>query len=440
MSERPTTIPEPSTNVHLTLKGPGPEALQRGTIALAIACLAFSAMGVRQGGAPHLMRVYLVSFTFFLTLSLGGLFFVMIHHLTGARWSIVVRRLAEALAMLLPFCLLLFIPILGWLPYIYEWADPHAAAADPLIRAKAAYLNAPFFTLRALMYFGVWIGLATAFYRLSVRQDGEAGYPLAKGADEDVRGPSDHPQFAIRNPQSGGVADGDVRAPGHNMRRLSAPGMLLFAVTLTFASFDWIMSLDAHWYSTIFGVYIFAGAAVAVYAALILAALALGDRLAGAVTIEHYHDLGKLLFAFVVFWAYIAFSQMLLIWMGNIPEETVWYGRRWHPPFWHAVSWLLIIGHFVLPFLFLLPRTVKRTRPLLAVAALGLLLMHLIDLGWLILPTTAGKPSPLRVTDLFLFAGLGCLYIALYIFVLQRHPLVPAGDPRLADSIAFENA
>lgn len=416
----PTNLDTPALG-GVRLTGRGPEALQRGLIALALAALAFSFLGLRGGGASHFMLAYVTSFTFYLTLSLGGLFFVLMHHLTGARWSIVLRRLAESFAMLLPLCLLLFLPVLGWLPHLYRWANPAQVAADPVLQAKAAYLNAPFFILRALLYFAVWIGLAMAFYRRSTRQD------AAATAD-----PEFNPQSAIRNPQS----------LGDSMRRISAPGTLLFAFTITFAAFDWLMTLDARWYSTIFGVYLFAGSAVAIYAVLILTALALNATgyLQGAITVEHYHDLGKLLFAFVVFWAYIAFSQLLLIWMGNIPEETLWYGHRWHPPFWRAVSWLLIFGHFALPFLFLLPRTVKRTRPLLALGAAWMLLMHLVDLGWLVLPTATQDPAPVRITDLFLFAGMGCLYFAMLLFVLQRRPLIPVGDPRLSDSIAFENA
>lgn len=407
MTERGSQIPASSGRMDYRLKGDGSESLQRGLIALAIGCLAFCAVGLSRGSLRHFMLAYLTSVIYYLTVSLGALFFLLLHHLTGARWSIVLRRLAESLAMLFPLLLALFIPILGWLPILYPWANPRVAAADRLIREKAAWLNPPFFGARALLYFGVWIALATLFYRLSLRQD-------RTGA-----------------PGAGGI-----------MRRLSAPGMLLFAVTVTFASFDWIMSLDPHWYSTIFGVYLFAGAAVAIYASLILLALALGaaGQLGRAVTIEHFHDLGKMLFAFIIFWAYIAFSQMMLIWMGNLPEETVWYARRWHPPFWQGVSWLLLAGHFVLPFLFLLPRTVKRFKPLLGLAAAWLLLLHYVDIYWLIMPNDAGPDWPLRATDLFLWIGMGCLVGFVLLAALRRQPLLPIGDPLLAESIAFENS
>lgn len=384
------------------LSGPAPAGVQRTLIALALACLVFGVLGLRRGAMEQFMAAYLVTFLFYLSLSLGALFFVLLHNLTGARWSIVLRRLAESMASLLPLLLLLFLPMLGWLPQLYPWAGK---VTDPVLLKKTAWLNPPLFAIRAIIYFGVWIALATALHRRSLRQDG-----------------------------------GDGLALSESMRRISAPGMLLFAVTITFAAFDWIMSLDAHWYSTILGVYFFAGAAVAIYASLILLALALqaGGWLRGLVTVEHFHDLGKMLFAFVVFWAYIAFSQMMLIWMGNLPEETAWYAQRWHPPFWHGVSWLLLIGHFLLPFLLLLPRTVKRLPPLLALAAAWMLLMHAVDCVWLVFPTLP-RLQPPRPTDLFLFIGIGFLYAAVLIGVLQRRPLVPLGDPRLGDSIAFEN-
>ena len=324
------TAPQPITTTSLKgahLTGPGPAGVQRVLIALALGALVYGALGLRRGSEVQFMAAYLVSFVFYLTLSLGGLFFVLLHHLTGARWSIVLRRLAESLSLMLVLMFLLFLPLLGWLPFLYPWAGK---VTDPVLLQKTAWLNPPLFALRSFVYFGVWIALATALYQRSRRQD--SGDPTAT--------------LAL------------------SMRRLSAPGMLLFAVTITFAAFDWIMSLDAHWYSTVLGVYLFSGTAVAVYAAIVLIALALraAGWLEGFVTVEHFHDLGKLLFAFVIFWAYIAFSQMMLIWYGNLPEETAWYAQRWHPPFWHGVSWLLLVGHFLLPFLFLLPRTVKRAR------------------------------------------------------------------------------
>ena len=231
------------------LGGHRPAAVQRVLLAFAIACFTISLLGVQWSGDGQFVYAYLVAFTFYLTISLGALFFVMLHHLSGARWSIVLRRIAETLAMNLPLMLVLFLPILFWLPRLYEWAPHSKFAPAPEILKKSAFLNPTFFTIRAAIYFVVWIGLAALMYRRSLRQDVTGEPALAE-----------------------------------SLRRWSAPGMLLFALTLTFASFDWIMSLDARWYSTIFGVYIFSGAAVAIMAVLILIAIALGgsDALRGA--------------------------------------------------------------------------------------------------------------------------------------------------------------
>lgn len=402
MNQPPQSIPD------FRLRAPAAAALRLALLALAIAFLVLSCLSLWGGQEVrrHFFYAYLVSFSFYLTITLGALFFVMLHHLTGARWSIVLRRLAEGLMMNLTLMLILFIPILFWIPGIYEWADARVVSGSEVLRHKAVFLNPTFFTIRAFIYFAVWLGLAGLLYRRSLRQD-ETGSP-------------------------------DLI---ESMRRWSAPGMLLFALTLTFASFDWLMSLDPYWYSTIFGVYVFSGAVMAILATLILLALFLSGlgAMGPAITIEHYHDLGKLLFAFIIFWAYIAFSQFMLIWMGNIPEETVWYLDRWKAPGWRAVSWFLLFGQFILPFLFLLPRATKRNRVTLALAALWILFAHYVDLYWLIMPALDKGRVPVRPVDLYLFLGMGFLFLAYYFWRLRARPLAPLRDPHLAESIAFEN-
>jgi hypothetical protein len=224
------------------------------------------------------------------------------------------------------------------------------------------------------------------------------------------------------------------------MQKWSGPAMIVFALTVCFASFDWLMSLDPHWFSTIYGVYFFTGAVVGFLAFVTLASLLL-ERvgvLAGVVTVEHYHDLGKLLFAFVFFWAYIAFSQYLLIWYANIPEETGWYLVRQNGG-WQWVSLLLLFGHFVLPFLGLISRHAKRHRSVLAGWALWMLLMHWIDLYWLVMPSDAPQRVPLPVGEILVFVGIGSLYLSLLIRIASRGSLVPTADPRLDESLAFHN-
>jgi hypothetical protein len=217
--------------------------------------------------------------------------------------------------------------------------------------------------------------------------------------------------------------------------------LLLFAFTVTFASFDWLMSLSPRWFSTIFGVYFFSGAVVAFFAAIILAAMVLQllGRLKTTVTIEHYHDLGKLLFAFVVFWGYIAFSQYLLMWYANIPEETGWYLVRQSGP-WRWVALALLFGNLLIPFCGLLSRHVKRWKWSLAFWAAWLLAMHWLDLYWIIMPNLSPSALPLGAIDACLFLGIGGVYLAGLIHVAGQHPLLPIADPRLGESLAFENS
>jgi len=348
---------------------------------------------------------YLVAFLFWLSIGLGGLFFVIVQFATRAGWSVVVRRLAECLMAGLPLFVLLFLPIAAGLHDLFHWTHAEAVAGDVFLQRKAGYLNEPFFYARAGLYFVVWAALGLWYYRLSVRQDG----------------------------------DGD---PAHTKRMQwwSGPAIVLFALSLTFAAFDWIMSLDPHWYSTMYGVYYFAGAIVAAFATLGLLAVALrrAGVLRDVVTVEHFHDLGKLMFAFTVFWAYIAFSQYFLIWYANIPEETVWYAHRWEGS-WRDVTILLGVGHFALPFFFLLPRGVKRRTPTLVAAAVWLLLMHLVDLHWQVMPSLHPHGVHVTLADALTFVGVGGLYTGVVGLLLRRRAAVPLRDPRLAESLAFEN-
>jgi hypothetical protein len=305
---------------------------------------------------------------------------------------------------------LLFVPLVVAAPALFSWFSAETVATDPLLAAKSPYLDPTFFWLRAAFYLVVWALLGWWFRRASLAQDVSAD-PAAT----------------------------------RRLQMVAAPALLLYAITQTFAAFDWIMSLDPHWYSTIFGVYFFAGSTVGVFAVLALAGMALerpaaGGRgpLAGLITIEHYHDLGKLLLSFVVFWAYIAFSQFMLIWYGNIPEETLWFAHRWHHG-WKAVSVALAVGHFVLPFFFLLLRVAKRRRPLLAAGALWMLLAHWLDLYWLVVPAVSPEHAMPQLTDLLAFVGVGALWLAAWAALVAGRAAVPVGDPRLAESLSFEN-
>ena len=304
-------------------------------------------------------RSYLLSYVFVLSLALGALFFVILQHLVRAGWSVSIRRLAELVAATLPVLAILFLPLLipvvTGMEGVWEWSNRHAVEHDTtgLLAHKAAYLNVPFFIVRCAVCFAVWILLARYFVKRSIEQD----------------------------------TSGDVNLT-LRMQWWSAPAMLLYGLTVTVFSIDMLMSLNPHWFSTIWGVYFFSGAVVGFFAllALLVVAVQRAGRLTRSITIEHYHDIGKLAFAFVVFWAYIAFSQYMLIWYANIPEETLWYQVRQGDDWWLGVSLLLLCGHFVAPFLALISRWPKRRRAPLVVAAVWLLLMHWLDLYYLIAP------------------------------------------------------
>jgi hypothetical protein len=365
----------------------------------------FSASRI-EGGMDYLLQTYLVSFAFFLSLSLGALFFVMLQHVTRAGWSVVVRRIAEAMAANVWLMAVLAIPIVLGIEHLYHWAHPGVADHDPLIAAKAGFLNPGFFTIRLVVYFAIWSVLAWFFYRTSKAQDANPDPALTR-----------------------------------RMEVLSAPGIVLFALSLNFAAFDLLMSLDPHWFSTIYGVYYFSASVLLFFAIMpkILLWLQMQGLLKNAVTVEHYHDIGKYLFAFGVFWAYIAFSQYLLIWYGNIPEETEWFLKR-QTGEWTWISLTLLFGHFVLPFFLLISRHVKR-RPLpLAIIGLFVAIMCWVDMYWLVIPEFSPGVARFGLLDVLVYLGIAGLYSAVLVWRLGQASLVPEGDPRLKESLAFENA
>jgi hypothetical protein len=348
---------------------------------------------------------WLVSWLFFLSLALGALFFVLIQYAAQGGWGIVVRRIGETTFATLPVLAVLFLPLLFGLGDLYAWAAPGAAEHDPLLQWKAPFLNLPFFLGRAGLYFAVWSGIAVIYFRGSRGQD----------------------------------ATGDP-AVSARLRRLAGPALIALAVTQTFASIDWIMSLTPHWYSTIFGVYFFAGSFVGFIALLSVVAVAM--RAAGLletiVSADHLHDVGKFLFAFTAFWAYIAFSQFFLMWYANLPEETIWYKARLEGS-WKAVSIFLMAGHFAAPFLYLMGRAVKRRGSTLAIGGAWLLAMHFLDLYWQVMPTLHPEGIRPSVLDAAALVAIGGCFVAAASWLLRRQSLVPIRDPRLAESLAFEN-
>ncbi len=395
----PTTSPLPSRTIAWRSLG------------LAVVALALAALlaGSSENGLSRLLHSYLLNVSFITSIAIGALFFVLLQHLTRAGWSVVIRRIAEVTAATMPYLLLLFLPILVLLVLgngdLYEWNDTELRQSDELIRGKSAYLNAPFFTVRVIAYFVIWSVTARYFWKASVEQDRTARKQLTL-----------------------------------QMQKWSAPAMIAFAITTCFAAFDLLMSLDPHWFSTIYGVYFFAGAIVGFVAFLTLAAIVLEKTgiLAGKITVEHYHDLGKLLLGFVMFWAYIAFSQYLLIWYANIPEETGWYYVRQNAG-WQWISLVLLFGHFALPFCGLMSRNAKRRRSTLAAWSVWLLVMHWLDLHWLVMPSHSPLAVSLGLVDALVLIGVVAIFAAMIRYVAGDRALVAVRDPRLRESLAFHN-
>ncbi len=376
------------------------------------------AFALKAGHDDAFWYAYLTAYYSVLAIGLGGLFFVIIQHLVRAGWSIAVRRLAENAMITLPVMCLLGLPIvLFGMHDLYHWTDTAAVAADPMLSAKASYLNEGFFKIRIGVYFGIWTILSVVFYSLSTGGDAS-------------------PERGARNAK---IA-----------RALAAPALFFFAMSLTFAAFDFVMSLDPHWFSTMFGVYYFAGTTLTITAflAVISVLLRSAGYLKGVVTQEHDHDLGKFLFGFTVFYSYIAWCQYFLIWYANIPEETMWYGYRIADDF-GSLTLLLVLGRFPIPFLFLLRRSVKRNTGTLVLAAVWILMMEFVDMYWVIQPVLAHHHAAHSEThhmtmhlgpmDGLTALGMIGVFLAVFSWALARKAMVPVNDPRIAESIRFEN-
>lgn len=343
-------------------------------------------------------RSYLLAFSFWLQIGLGCLGLLMLHHLAGGRWSALIRRLMEAGALTLPLMALLFVPLVFGLAALYPWADPQQLAQNELLQNKVAYLNQPFFLARAACYFVVWLGLAYLLSRWSLAQD-----------------QSGEPHLAVR------------------MRRLSALGMILYVLTATFAAYDWLMSLEPQWFSSIYGLLTIAGQGIAAIAFAIigLCYLAKSNVVESGWT-PAFNDLGNLLLGFVMIWAYFSYSQFLIIWSANLPEEAVWYVHRSQGG-WLAIGIFLVALHFVLPFFVLLVRRIKRSPKWLAMLATIIFFGRVLDLYWLIVPAFYPQGVQLHWLDGVLWLAMGGSWIALFVYLWTRNPSLPQRDPLLGD-------
>ncbi len=347
---------------------------------------------------------YLFGFYFFFTICMGGLFWQLVHHGFDAEWSTVLRRQLENIASLLLILGILFIPLFFVREELWKWMKM-GPGEDALLDGKSAYLNQPFFWIRCVFYFVFFAVASYLLKRNSVRQD----------IDGDTK-------YTIRN------------------RRVTFISLPLFAIALSFAAVDYLMGLDFHWYSTMWGVYIFAGTALSSLCVLVLIITALRSAgyLRDVVTVEHYHIMGKLMFAFTVFWAYITFSQYMLIWYANIPEETIWFLQRNTASWWY-LNIALVIGHFFVPFLLLMPYSNKRRPAFLCGVAVWILFMHLLDLYVMVLPVLHRTGVSVHFMDFLCPLAIGCILAAVFLKRLGDTGLFPSKDPRIEPSVQLKN-
>jgi hypothetical protein len=352
--------------------------------------------------AKQFFTSYLFSYLFWLGLALGCFTITMIHHLTGGRWGHPIRRFLEAGFSTLPLMALLFVPILFGLSELYPWARPDAVAAAEVLQKKQGYLNAPFFIGRFVFYFALWITMAWLLRKWSLEQDNTVD-----------------------------------AVPSRRLLKLSGPGIVIFPLTATFAYVDWIMSMEAEWYSTIFAVIVLAGQVLVAYAfaVILLKIFERQEGLSGVVSKLHFHQLGNFLLTFVMFWTYVSFGQLLIIYSANTPREISWYLHRING------SWVYLVGviallHFFLPFFLLLFRAAKRHAAFLTGIASVIFGIHLVYAYWLVTPSMFGAGIHLNWLDFVTPVGIGGVWLGTFIWLLRRAPLVPRNDPRMREELA----
>ncbi len=389
------------------LDGRRSKALIAGLAGLAVCAIGF------VFERDHFYRAWLIAYLLFLGIALGSLALMMVQHLSGGTWG-VFRRVFEAASRTIPLLAVLFIPVVIGMGALYPWTHPEHVAADPILQAKAPYLNTPFFLIRAAIYFLVWWGLAVVLNRLSARQD---------------------------------TGDLSVNIP---IQRWSGAGLVLYALTVTFAGIDWIMSINPHWYSTLFGFLMMGGQGLAglAFTIVVSAFLVKREPMVGLLRPHHFHDLGKLMFAFVMLWAYFNFSQFLLTYAANLIEEIPYMITRTSHG-WQYLALFLIVFHFVVPWLLLLSRQIKRTPERLVVIAAWILFVRYADIFMQVAPEFASSGENLHMLageheshffihwlDLAAPLGIGGLWLWMFFTELRKRPLLAIGDPYLSESLA----
>jgi hypothetical protein len=378
------------------------DRLQRASIRTGVVALVLCAIG---GGlnSKGFFEAYLMAYVFWLGIALGCQVILMIHHLAGGRWGFAIRRLLEAASKTLPLLAILFVPLLFGLHSLYVWTHPEVLAADEVLRHKQPYLNAPFFVIRAGIYFAVWLGTMTLLNRASLAQD---------------QTPS--------------------REATRRLTLISGAGLGLYMLTMTFASIDWMMSLEPRWFSTIYGLLIMTGQVLGAFALVIIVAAFLVTYKSYAKVIVPllFHDLGNFLLTFVIFWAYMAFSQFLIIWSGNLPDENSWYLHRLVGG-WKGVGVILIILHFFVPFLLLLSRDLKRRSSGLSKVAFMVFVMGFVDIFWIVAPGFGRSGFRVYWMDIVAPIGIGGVWMAMFIKQLKSQSAVPVHDSRIEEELEW---
>jgi hypothetical protein len=379
---------------------PLPGMKQFGMIA-GVAGVVLAVAGFLMSGLDRFFQAYLVAYTFWMGVVLGSLALLMVQHLSGGVWGLVLRRPFEAAVRTIPIMAVLFVPIIFGMHSLYEWSHEGITSTDPIIAAKALYLNTPFFIARQVLYFAVW---------------GTLGYLLTKWSAEHDR--TGDPALLER------------------MTRLSGGGLVAYFITVTFAMVDWTMSVNPHWFSTIWGMLYIGGQGLSAFAfgIVVLVMLSQTSPLNRVLTTHHFHDLGKFLFAFLMLWAYLSFSQFLIIWSANIPEEIPHYLNRWENT-WKFLSIFIVVGHFIVPYAFLLSRDLKKNAGKLRLIATWLLCARVAEYYWHVAPELHKDGLTISLLDVALPLALGGIFISLFVSQLGGRSLLPVHDPGLEKAL-----
>ena len=397
MSHAPTTLPYPAP--------PALARIQRRSLVIGIVFLAVAAIAaVLQHSPAQFFRSYLLGYVWWTGISLGCLAVLMMQHLAGGLWGFVIRRPLESAARIFPLLALMFVPLFFGIPHLYVWDHREIVQHQAALQHQLQYLRAPWFITRACIYFLAWILMGFLLNRWSAAQD-QSGDP------------------ALRR----------------RMQRFSGAGMLIYALTVSFAAIDWLMSLDPHWGSTIYPLILIAGQMLAAFsfAAAILFLLAQHKPMSDIVHENQVHSLGKMMLAFVMLWAYTSYSQLVIIWAGNQPSEISWYLRRLNTG-WRYVGLALVLFHFAVPFALLLSHDLKRNARRLARVAMLLVLVRYLDLLFWIAPNSLPgfeHGLPFQWMDIVVPAGIGGIWMAAFVWALRQRPLVPLHDQRFEEVV-----